>query len=158
MSLLFQNSNQTKLGVLMVTNIAKKHFIVMLCSWLFIISAASVFGWVNVSLESPIDGYNATPGNINFTFTPIADINESVDNCSLWLNSSIVTWGLNVTNSSSVESATVNGIVVYLPEDTYIWNVQCYSNATVGGNFSSTNMTLIVDGTFPSLNASGLTN
>lgn len=99
----------------------------------------------SVSLNSPQNGVWISSGKLNFTFTA-EDSMAGFGNCSLWLNTTGA-WQLNMTNASVINgTASVfafdDGSNV-LTNGTYLWNVQCYDNAS-NPAFASQNYTFTV--------------
>ena len=83
-----------------------------------------------VTLSSPDNGGTVSTLEVEFSYTVLDDF--GIDNCTLWHNFTGI-FELNNTNSSTVtfDGSTVNTFKSNFSDNTdYIWNVQCYDNAT----------------------------
>lgn len=110
--------------------------------WFIFVPGANVTPVVdsspNITLVSP-DGSNELV-NMTFTYTPSDDYN--LTNCSLWVNTT-GTWHLNQTDFV-VENDTSNYFnLTGLSVGSYVWNVQCYDNASQSA-FADNNFTFTV--------------
>lgn len=101
-----------------------------------------------VSLSSPSNNHlNDTSQYVNITFSAFVTDDFRIVNCSLWTNYS-GTWSLNqsknVGGNINTTSFTLNG----LTNKTFVWNVQCYDNASQP-EFDTGNRTIILNWTPP---------
>jgi hypothetical protein len=98
----------------------------------------------SVSLFSPSAGYtNSTNQFVNLTFSAIVTDDLNLLNCSLWTNYSGV-WSLNQTQSVGGVSNVTSFNLTDLTNKTFVWNVQCYDNASQS-KFDTTNRTIILN-------------
>jgi parallel beta-helix repeat protein/surface protein len=83
-----------------------------------------------VTLSYPYDNYfNSTNQFVNITFNASVTDDKNLVNCSLWTNYS-GTWSLNQTQVIVGITNITNITINYLTNKTFIWNVQCYDNAS----------------------------
>lgn len=107
------------------------------------------FGVLNaptVTLNSPANGTNypcfTSSCSFNFMYTPVDDLGFT--SATLWGNFSGL-WAANASNSSAVVNNSVNGILLALGIDSYLWNVRVCDNSTPAlCSFAAANRTLTV--------------
>jgi len=109
----------------------------------------------NVTLNSPSNNSWNASRTVNFSYTPKDD--SGFKNCSLWTNES--GWSQKEANTSAIVNGSVNKIQeTFSADGTYLWNIECYDNATTPqSNFSANNWTINIDTQAP-IWASNLTN
>ncbi len=95
----------------------------------------------NITLSSPINYFNATYSNINFSFAVTDNVDTEL-NCSVYIGST-----LNLTNSSTLNGTTAFFRIGSLSENSYAWNVTCMDYA--GNINASETRNLTVDFTSP---------
>ncbi len=99
-----------------------------------------------VTLIEPRYGWDDDGDGVYFYYRP-ADAESGIKNCSLWLSdNSGVGWSLSKTNTSILSNQANNFSVSGLSENStlgygnYLWNVECYDNASrpafATGNYS----------------------
>ncbi|MEM2873973.1 MAG: PGF-pre-PGF domain-containing protein [Candidatus Nanoarchaeia archaeon] len=101
-----------------------------------------------VTLSYPPDNYyNDTSQYVDLTFNASVTDDYALVNCSLWHNYT-GTWHNNqtqtVTGTSNVTNFTLND----LTNKTFIWNIECYDNASQSA-FAAANRTVILNWTPP---------
>jgi hypothetical protein len=97
-----------------------------------------------VSLFSPSAGYtNDADQFVNLTFSAVVTDDLNLLNCSLWTNYS-GTWSLNQTQAVGGVSNVTRFNLTDLTNKTFVWNIQCYDNASHSA-FDSTNRTVILN-------------
>ncbi len=106
-----------------------------------------------VTLIAPENNAYESTSQIDFQYTPTDNI--ALANCSIWLNST-EEWQINTTDPTP-QNASQNTTSTTLADGTYIWNVQCYDNAS-NAAFNETNYTLTVDTQAPQINITFPTN
>jgi hypothetical protein len=98
----------------------------------------------NITLVYPEDNYfNDIDQFVNLTFNATVTDDIRIINCSLWTNYS-GTWQLNQTQLVGGVSNTTSFNLSGLTNRTFIWNVQCYDNATQYA-FATSNWTVILN-------------
>lgn len=110
-----------------------------------------------VNLSKPYNGSTYYDTNsIKFNFT-VVDNCSSILNCSLWGNFT-GEWKLNQTNNSQITEGSLYTFFTGLqfPIGSYIWNVQCYDNASTpnegwGNHSDGNNYSLAIDDYDPAL-------
>ncbi len=110
----------------------------------------------NVTLDYPVDNYyDDTNQYVNITFNATVTDDYNLVNCSLWHNYT-GTWHLNQTQAVSGTSNTTEFNLTQLTNKTFVWNIECYDNASQSA-FDSTNRTVILNWTAPPDNAPQIT-
>ncbi|MEM2173911.1 MAG: hypothetical protein QW199_00300 [Candidatus Pacearchaeota archaeon] len=83
-----------------------------------------------VTLDHPQDNYyNDTSQYVNLTFNATVTDDYDLVNCSLWHNYT-GTWHLNQTQTITGKNNVTNFSLNNLTNKTFIWNIQCYDNAS----------------------------
>ncbi|MEM5798346.1 MAG: hypothetical protein QXG26_03025, partial [Candidatus Aenigmatarchaeota archaeon] len=99
-----------------------------------------------VTLSYPPDNYyNDTSQYVNLTFNASVTDDYALVNCSLWHNYT-GTWHLNQTQTVTGTSNVTNFSLNNLTNKTFIWNIQCYDNASQSA-FAPANRTVILNWT-----------
>ncbi|MEM2954772.1 MAG: hypothetical protein QW625_02375, partial [Candidatus Nanoarchaeia archaeon] len=102
----------------------------------------------NVTLEYPPNNYyNDTSRYVNLTFNANVSDDYALVNCSLWHNYT-GTWHLNQTQIVTGTNNITNFSLDNLTNKTFIWNIQCYDNASQSA-FAPENRTIILNWTAP---------
>ena len=95
----------------------------------------------SVSLDKPIAGYiNTTSVYVNLTFNASVSDDFGLANCSLWHNAT-GTWHRNQTQIVTGTSNTTSFYLNDLTNISFIWNIQCYDNAS-NYSFGESNRTV----------------
>lgn len=101
-----------------------------------------------VSLSSPPNNYfNDTSQYVNITFSVFVTDDFRIVNCSLWTDYS-GTWTLNQTKDVGGTINTTDFILNDLTNKTFLWNVQCFDNASQSA-FDNGNRSIILNWTPP---------
>ncbi|MEM7827971.1 MAG: hypothetical protein QW561_01380, partial [Candidatus Aenigmatarchaeota archaeon] len=99
-----------------------------------------------ITLEFPPDNYyNDTSQYVNLTFNASVTDDYALVNCSLWHNYT-GTWHLNQTQTVTGKNNVTNFSLNNLTNKTFIWNIQCYDNASQSA-FAPANRTVILNWT-----------
>lgn len=100
-----------------------------------------------VNLSEPGNDSNITLNSVLFSFTGTDARSSILDNCSIWANFT-GTWGRNSTIYNITSGSSANISVSGLNDGKYIWNVNCYDNAS-NGAFAVANYTLRINNITP---------
>ncbi len=101
-----------------------------------------------ISLDYPPNNANLSTVSVDFNFT--AQDDHNVSNCTLWGNFS-GDWASNET-VYNVANNTETNITISPGDGYYIWNVQCWDNATTPqSDWYGSNYTVTIDTTQPNI-------
>ncbi|MCX8194128.1 MAG: hypothetical protein N3G19_02075, partial [Candidatus Pacearchaeota archaeon] len=117
-------------------------------NWTVIVNYTVLDNPPTVTLSYPPDNYyNDTSQYVNLTFNATVTDDKNLVNCSLWHNYT-GTWHLNQTQTVTGTSNVTNFSLNNLTNKTFVWNVQCYDNASQSA-FAAANRTLKLNWTAP---------
>ncbi len=98
-----------------------------------------------ITLQNPANNSWTNNPLVKFYYN-VTDISVGINNCSLYLNNT-----LSQTNSSIIESYTVQTFSQTLSNGTYLWNIACFDDS---GNSNTTGIRRIrIDTTLPQLSS-----
>ena len=102
----------------------------------------------NVNLYNPLDGSTKTIVTINFTYTVLDEY--ALSNCSLYLGTQSVAFGINQTVSTGISRTIPNGFnqVIFSNGTEVTWNVRC-TDSLGNWSFANANWTFSIDTSTP---------
>jgi len=107
-----------------------------------------------VALISPQNNSLDSDGHVTFSYN-VSDAISDISNCSLIINNQ-----LNRTNTSVVEGAALNFMLLNMSDGQYNWSVNCSDNSDSRNTNSSEtrNLTVLIDNVPPAINLSSPAN
>jgi PGF-pre-PGF domain-containing protein len=124
---------------------------------LFVVMSFCVYATITITQSSPTDNAVNGSNKINFTFTPVWDgTDDVVGNCTIWTNVTGTWLATKENETNATFSVILNNSLSWINysfdrDNVIAWAVRCTNNTATGGDKFSTNRTLTIDTTAPTV-------